>query len=318
MTTAPRIIASLAPLTTLLLACGPEPDTITYGIQAMSFANSQWSAPVNLGPIINSSALEMNATTSPDGLSLYFTSNRGGGLGNNDIWVSHRECDGCPWQTPANLGAPINSSGNDAGPSISIDGHLLFFQSNREPDAGAGDIYIARRADPNDDFAWGEPVRLGPEVNTAGFDAGAEYLQSAEDGAANLYFGRQPVGGVFDIYMVAVTRTGEIRGPAVPVAELNSTFSETGPTLRTDGREVVFFSTRPPGAANLNEFFVATRRSVHDPWSVPQHIPVLGSPGNDRHPSLSSDGRTLIFASTRDGGFGLDDLWMSTRTVNGH
>jgi hypothetical protein len=79
----------------------------------------------------------------------------------------------------------------------------------------------------------------------------------------------------------------------------------------------VFFSTRPPGTANLNEFFVATRPSVYHPWSVPQHIPELASPGNDRHPSLSSDARTLIFASTRAGGFGLDDLWMSTRTPSG-
>lgn len=304
-------------VTLTLVACRPDSDDIVYGPQAMSFANSDWSVPVNLGPVINTSALEMNATVSPDGRSLYFTSNRTGGLGNNDMWVSHRACEDCAWEAPVNLGAPLNSAGNDAGPSISIDGHLLFFHSNREPDAGAGDIYLSRRADPNDDFAWGEPVRLGPEVNTPGFDSGSEYGQSAEDGPANLYFGRQPVGGVFDIWMVAVTREGEIRGAAVPVAELNSPFSETGPTIRADGREVIFFSTRPPGAANLNDFFVSTRRSVHDLWSTPQHIPALSSPGNDRHPSLSSDARTLIFASTRPGGFGLDDLWMSTRTPSG-
>ena len=299
-------------------AAGPE-KTPGPGSDAAAgrFQDSEWSEPVNLGPVVNSIAAEMNATLSPDGLSLYFSSTRPGGLGNIDIWVSHRACDGCAWEPPVNLGAPINSAATDAGPAISIDGHLLFFHSSRDVAGGLGDIYLSRRADPKDDFGWGDPVQLGPEVNTPAFEAGAEYLQSAEDGRTNLYFGRQPVGGLFDIYMVAVSRDGEIRGSAVPVSELNSAFSETGPTLRTDGREVLFFSGRPV-SLGANDFWVATRRSVHDPWSPPQHLGApLSSSGNDRQPNLSSDARTLIFASTRPGGFGLDDLWMSTRTPNG-
>lgn len=317
MSSAFRIFAVLATVV-LPWACGTESDDVVFQLQAHSFANSEWSAPVNLGPVVNSSAADMNPTLSPDGRSLYISSTRPGGLGGIDIWVARRACDDCPWEAPVNIGAPINSTANDAAPTISIDGHLLFFYSSRDPAGGVGDIYLSRRTDSKDDFAWGDPVQLGPEVNTAAFDAGPEYLQSAEDGAANLYFGRQPVGGLFDIYVVAVTRDGDIRGPAVPVAELNSAFSETGPTVRTDGREVIFFSTRPPGVPGLFEFFVSTRRSVHEPWSPPEHIPALGSPGSDRHPSLSSDARTLIFASTRPGGFGLDDLWMSTRTPSGN
>ncbi len=70
----------------------------------------------------------------------------------------------------------------------------------------------------------------------------------------------------------------------------------------------------------MNDFWVSTRRSVHDPWSAPVHLDApLSSAFNDRHPSLSGQGRTLLFASTRPtGGFGQDDIWMSTRTVNGH
>jgi len=70
---------------------------------------------------------------------------------------------------------------------------------------------------------------------------------------------------------VAVTRDGEPLGPAVPVVELNTAFTETGPTLRTDGREVLFFSGRAP-TLGMNDFWVSTRRSVHDPWSAPVHL----------------------------------------------
>src|SRR2546426_11837313 len=87
--------------------------------------------------------------------------------------------------------------------------------------------------------SWEPAVNLGTNVNTAANEAGPEYLQSAEDGTANLYFGRQPIGGQYDLYVVAVRRDGEPLAPAAPIAELNTAaFTETGPTLRTDGREV--------------------------------------------------------------------------------
>src|SRR6266581_8680839 len=70
----------------LLAACNTETSTErVLGIQAMSFANSEWSEPVNLGPVVNSSSNEQNATLARDGLSLYFSSNRPGGSGPLDI-----------------------------------------------------------------------------------------------------------------------------------------------------------------------------------------------------------------------------------------
>src|SRR5213080_5357221 len=89
----------------LATACRPDADQITYQPQAMSFANSEWSAPVNLGPAVNSSSNEQNATLARDGLSLYFSSNRPGGAGNLDIWVSRRACTNpddpaCAWEAP--------------------------------------------------------------------------------------------------------------------------------------------------------------------------------------------------------------------------
>jgi hypothetical protein len=321
MMPASRIRLLLAPLT-LLLACGTESDQatsqITSGVSAMSFANSEWSTPVNLGPPINTAASEGNATLSADELSLYFQSNRAGGLGGVDLWVSHRACVDCAWETPANLGAPINSSGNDYSPSLSGDSHLLFFSSDRAGGRGLTDIYVSHRVDPNDDFAWEPPAALGPDVNTAAADQAPAYLQSAEDGAANLYFSRGPSISVLqDIYYASVTQDGETRGPAVLVSELSDpTANDARPTVRADGREIFFFSNRAGGASHL---WTSSRRSVHDAWSTPVNPgPPLNSTATDLQPSLSHDGRTLLFTSTRAGSVaGSQDIWMSTRTPSG-
>ena len=319
MTTTQTRLVALVACALSSLSCGPEPDSpvIRTPIQAQSFANSEWSVPVNVGAPVNSPAGEMNAALSPDELSLYFTSPRAGGLGITDIWVSQRACDGCPWETPVNLGAPINSPSQDAGPRLSNDGHLLFFQSDRPGGHGSVDIYVSRRDNPKDDFGWGPPVNLGTDVNTADVESGADYLQSAEDGAANLYFNRG-LGQQNDIYYAPVKRDGETRGPAVLVSELNSTTTDIHASVRKDGREV-FFSSMRVGGLGAADLWTSTRRSVHESWSTPVNLGApLNTTANDQQPSLSDDGRTLLFTSDRLGGLGGNDLWISTRTPSGH
>src|SRR6058998_1983997 len=242
------MLASLASVT-LLVACESTPDPVAVKLQASSFANSEWSPPVNLGETINSPSNEQAPSLSPDGLSLYFGSNRPrpGGSTDTDLWVSHRSCDDCSWGAPVNLGPVVNSSVGDNGPSLSLDGHLLFFTSARTG-VGLNDIYVSHRANPKDDFGWGPPVLLGDGINTAAFEAGAEYVQSAEDGAANFYFNRGPSQGAQDIYAASITRDGETRGPAELVAELSdATANDAAASVRTDGREIFFGSSRIHG-----------------------------------------------------------------------
>ncbi len=281
MTTASRMLAASASIA-LLFACETEPDrSITGNLVANAVSHfSPWSDPENLGSIINTTFNEQGPTLSNDELSLYFGSDRPGGIGGFDIWVSQRACKACPWEAPLNLGPAVNTA-----------------------------------SDEKDDFGWGVPVALGPDVNTAAAEAGAEFLQSAEDGAANLYFNRAPPGGTADLYAVAITRDGETRGPAVLISELNDPIAtDQGPTLRSDGREIFFFSTRPGGIGGA-DLWTSTRRSVHDPWTPPVNVGApLNSPAAEQQPSLSSGGLTLLFASSRAGGFGGTDIWMSTRS----
>jgi Tol biopolymer transport system component len=276
-----------------------------------SAAYSEWSVAVNLGPSINTAANEQNATLSKDGLSLYFTSNRSDGLGNLDIWVSQRASVSSSFLPAENLGAPVNTTGADFAPNLSSDGHLLFFASNRD---GNIDIYVSSRTNKDGDFSWGQPVRIGAGVNTEDAEQAPMYLQSAEDGPANLYFNRGSNAlGQSDIYSAAIKRDGGTLGPAVLVAELSAEgFTDAAATLRKDGKEVFFFSTRPGGVGGI-DLWTSNRQSIDEAWTEPVNVTSLNTMFNDQTPSLSHDGRTLVFASNRPGSLG-NDIWISTRT----
>jgi hypothetical protein len=299
--------------------CSTEPEHLMFRPLLQSFASSEWLAPTNLGPVVNSSFNDIQPAISSDGLSLYFSSNRDGGAGGNDIWVAHRECEECPWAAPNNVAA-LNSAFVDGGPSLVNDGHVIFFHSSRPEGPGSNDIWMAHRTDIHNDFGWGEPRLLGSEVNTEGLENKPFYLHGGEEGAGTLYFHRaSPTNpNDSDLYYALVGRDGDIRGEAVLIAALSSSgTNEQGPTLRIDGREILFSSNKA-GGVGLSDLWTSTRRSVHHEWLPATN---LGSPVNstvgDQTPSLSSDGRILVFDSARPDGSGGRDIWISTRSVNG-
>jgi len=313
MSTAARF-ASLASLA-LVAACGTAPERAVSALQADRFDGSEWSEPVNLGPVINSSALDANASLSPDGHTLYFVSNRAGGVGLQDIWMSQRQCVSCPWETPMNLGAPINTDAADAAPSVSEDGQLLFFFSGRPGGFGGLDVYVSHRLSTSvDGDVWGDPINLGPDVNTAAAEQGPYFVKVTGEGDASLYFNRVGPAGSTDIYKVFVSHDGVPLGPAVLVPELSDPVgSDQKVSVRTDGHELFFASIRSGGLGSF-DIYRLTRQGISDPWSAPEHLDApINTPDVDSQPSLSRDGRTLIFTSIRPGGYGVQDLWMTTR-----
>src|SRR5512147_1329084 len=163
-----RSLGTLGPAGLLLLALGAMPgaeDPPRF---------SDWSAPVNLGPVVNTISAEAGAYISKDGLSLYFGSGRPGGAGvagTFDIWVSHRANVDDPWGPPENLGFPVNTPDNEQTPTLTIDGHRLFFARDGLGGYGGQDLFVARRHDAGDDFGWRDPENLGPGVNTASHEA---------------------------------------------------------------------------------------------------------------------------------------------------
>jgi Tol biopolymer transport system component len=109
--------------------------------------DDSWDPPVNLGANINSAADDSGADISADGLVLIFASNRTGGYGDRDLWVttqqtSERMPEGY-WGTPINLGPTVNSTASDTAPYISVDGQTLYFSSDHPDGVGGHDMYQA-------------------------------------------------------------------------------------------------------------------------------------------------------------------------------
>lgn len=162
--------------------------------------------PENLGAVVNTSADEAGPSLSNDGLTLLFASERPDGYGGSDIWMSTRSSVDESWSNPVNLGPVVNSVESDGGPDLSADGLALVFESRREVSFGVGDLWMSTRA--SIDEPWGEPVNLGPEVNTSTWDAGPEF---AVDDTVLYFSTRRPRGDAedrddADIWMVPIKR----------------------------------------------------------------------------------------------------------------
>ena len=208
-----------------------------------------WGEPVNLGPTVNSSAWDSEPAISTDGLSLYFDSNRSGGQGETDIYVTKRPTKDDPWAEPLNLRTPVNSEAWDAEPYITADGLELYFISYRPGGYGESDIYMTKR--PTKDDPWGEPVNLGPIVNTSGYE-GTPNLSS--DGRMLFHYGfaREGAIGPVDIWMSSrATKDDEWADCVVLGSEVNSPAVDTNPCLSFDGSVLYFQSLRSGG---LGEF----------------------------------------------------------------
>jgi hypothetical protein len=295
-----------------VLACGLDADPAAVQLVASRFAGSAWSAPVNLGPLINTSLADANAFLSADEHTMYFVSARPGGSGSNDLWASHRRCRACDWEAPYSLGSSVNSAAADGSPTLSEDGRLLFFFTTRDDGFGSADIYVSRRLStgaPGE--IWSAPVNLGPHVNTADTENGSYWVREGSDPV--LYFNRVPTGGSSDLYKVSLSPDGVPLGAAVEVTEFNSPLADQKVSFRTDGLEVFLSSTRT-GTAGSFDIWTATRHTPQDPWPALTNVGApINTPDIDSQPHLSRDGRTLIFTSNRAGGFGGNDLWMTTR-----
>ncbi|MFC1604423.1 hypothetical protein ACFL5F_05280 [Planctomycetota bacterium] len=100
-----------------------------------------WGEPVNLGPKINSSSRDRLASVSSDELTLFFGSQRPGGHGSSDIWMTRRPTVSDDWEPPVNLGPPVNTEYGEDGPSISADGSTLYLNSTRPGGLGRSDLW---------------------------------------------------------------------------------------------------------------------------------------------------------------------------------
>jgi outer membrane protein OmpA-like peptidoglycan-associated protein/tetratricopeptide (TPR) repeat protein len=121
---------------------------------------NDWTVPKNLGPNVNSMEWESQPSLSADGRTLYFVSDRRGGFGRRDIWVSRLDESG-QWTKARNLGAPVNTQGDEISPFIHVNDQVLYFASTGHTGFGGYDIFYSERTGDS----WAAPVNLGRPLN---------------------------------------------------------------------------------------------------------------------------------------------------------
>jgi Tol biopolymer transport system component len=223
--------------------------------------NDPWGPPVNLGAVINTSFNEAVPALSRDGHWLFFSSNRvPGGFGNQDIWVSRREHvhDDFGWEPPFNLGAGVNSTSFDAGPSLfdNDDGGvpLLFFTSNR-PGAGAFDIYVSQLG-PSGLFG---PATLVSELSSP---ATEQRPSIRFDGLEIFFYSNRPGSVLNDLWVS--TRESVTAAWSAPVnlgTTVNSTSDDQQPYISSDRQTLFFASNRTSGGFGGLDLYVTTRKN---------------------------------------------------------
>ena len=277
-------------------------------------ADFTYGTPINLGPPLNTADSDGGAYISADGLSLFFSSARPGGFGGGDLYVVTRATIKDRWGPVENVGPMVNSSGDDWAPSISADGLELFFTAPGVRPGGIGmhDIWVTTRATPHED--WGEPVNLGPVVNSSEND-GAPCISS--DGLS-LYFASLRSHGIGECDLWVTTRATkkddwskpDNLGPIV-----NTNCAEFGPSISPDGLTLFFdsgFGGGPPrpGGIGASDLWVTRRTGKNEPWGEPVNLgPIVNSTSDEIRPNISADGSILYFCSNREGGAGNNDVW---------
>jgi tetratricopeptide (TPR) repeat protein len=169
-------------------------DVHDGNIYSSRFIDGRWTPMQKLNANINTPSYETHAAESPDGKKLYFTSNRPGGIGDLDIYVSERTATG-DWGIAANLGPIINTSFNENTPFLTADGSGLFFSSEAHNSIGGYDIFFSQL---QTDGKWSKPINVGYPLNTTDDDL---FFQPLGNGSMGLMATFDDEGyGEMDIY----------------------------------------------------------------------------------------------------------------------
>lgn len=155
--------------------------------------NGKWSLPLHLN-VVNSNFDDRMPAISPDGKTLLFSSNRPGGYGKYDLWMSKRDTKTNTWNTPRNVGGEINSPANEIMPTFHFDGMSVFYSSDKDDEDYKFSFYTADFSD----YRFANAKILSEPFNSEKDDEG---LSITHDGIWIYYSSNKPGGeGQFDIY----------------------------------------------------------------------------------------------------------------------
>jgi len=225
-----------------------------------------WGLPRSLPPNVNTTFNDLVPNLSRDGHYLYFASDRPGGSGSLDLWVSrradtHDDFGAVGWQPAVNLGSIVNTAAIDAGPSYFANGEetpQLFLASDRPGGPGGLDIYVSEQ---NADGSFG-PAVLVAELDTPVTDQAPDIR---DDGLEMFIMSNR--GAAIQGFDLWVSNRQTVFDPwSTPVnlgTVVNTAYVEGQPSLSADRRTLYFYSNRPGGRGG-DDLYMTTRTGGND------------------------------------------------------
>ena len=271
-----------------------------------------WETPSPISPDLNKSEDFYDPTVTTDNLSLVFVKGRPGE--GADLWTM--DWNGTVWANPRPVDE-LNTASSEIGPALTPDGTLLYFASDREGGLGGFDIWVAPRGT---DGAWGNPVNLGENINSAFH----EYDPAFHDFSGQLYYSsNRPKRALtekekdawrgtlrelrfeedYDLFAARVSATGEevpvtpVFDPSGRVHALNTTYNEGQTSLSARGDFLYFSSDRKGGEGGYD---IYRSRLYGGDILSPENLGVpVNTSFDDMDPALTMEGHRLLFSSDR-------------------
>jgi serine/threonine protein kinase len=262
-------------------------------------AQLTFGTPSNMGPGVNSTAIEESPSLTDDGLSLVFSTSRLGTLSSRNILEATRASISEPFGNPVSAGLHVNASAVSTHPYISPDGLTLLFNFETE-ELG---LFQATRSSRNEPFG---------AITSLGILLGNQKIASpsvSADGLTLYFTGWDESNTLNNIYQA--TRVGDTWGNVVMLESAINTpdYRDANPSISTDGLMLFFNSDRPGGFGRF-DLYVSTRPTLTAPWENAVNLgPQVNTPYDDKGASTNADGSVLYFHSNRPGGIGADDLY---------
>ena len=240
----------------------------------------------------------------PDGLTMYFSSNRPKPDGQNDfdIHVVHRESRKDMWNTPIRLNSQVNSSSNDHSVTISTDGHYMYFGSDK---SGNWDLYTCYREDVDNDFGWSLSKNMGSQINTDDVELCPLYYET--NNQSFLYFPSNRGGGVgnSDIYFSILNKDTKQWGTPIILGEVNSIDHEK----HFEPTNGLIWSSRK-GGKGKDDIWIASFDKVRGKWENPSCLEFpINTEHNEGMPSITDDNSEFYFHSDRPSSKGGYDIY---------
>jgi hypothetical protein len=287
---------------------GPSGSYVRWPFDPDDGYEYEWSEPQNAGPAINGPQYDDQPVLSQDGLTMYLS--QGG-----ELWLSTRNSLDSAWSQRVKIEGINDSTSWDADPTLTADGLTIAFCSTRETEMDNQNLWMATRTAITEPF--GKPISLGSEINTTHVE---NHPALSADGLTIIFSSNRPgsLNGSPDLWQATRRSTTEAFGNVTNLGPtVNTSSRENGAFLSLDGSTLMFESQRVDGVGK-NDLYYCTRPEPDAPFGSSVLLSqTINTDAEEHGPSLSSDGQTLWFHSTRPGGHGRLDIWQSRRLRKG-